>query len=363
MRIFNCSHCGCVVFFESTQCVNCGHELAFVPETLDMAAFQPAADGTPGVWEPVAGADAAAPARWRMCDNRTDYNACNFAVPDGGSEAEEHLCVSCRQTRLAPDLGKPENLFRWTALESAKRRLYYTLARLGLESIEGEAGPAFQFLEDLPGEPPVLTGHADGLITVNVAEADDDERARRRLALGEPYRTLLGHLRHESGHYFWDVLVLRGGQEEAFRAVFGDERQDYAQALEEHYARGPRADWQTAFVSAYAASHPWEDWAETWAHYLHMVDLLETAASYQAQVTIPSAQGPQHTAAINPLGEPAPDFDAMLLCWTPFTLLLNSLTRSLGQQDAYPFALPPAALAKLRFVHDLVRSRTALQKS
>lgn len=365
MRIFNCSHCGSVVFFDSTQCVNCDHVLAFVPEAMDMVAFAPAADGTPDVWEACRGAspEAAAradadalPARWRMCSNRALYNACNFAVPDDGSGAD-CLCVSCSQTRVLPDLSKPENLRRWTALEAAKRRLYYTLARLGLESIEGEPGPQFQFLEDLPGEPAVLTGHANGLITVNVAEADDDERARRRLALGEPYRTLLGHLRHESGHYFWDVLVLRGGQTEAFRAVFGDEQQDYAQALQDHYAQGPCADWQAAFVSAYAAAHPWEDWAETWAHYLHMVDLLETAASYQAQVTIPGAEGAQHTAAIDPFGKPAPRFDAMLLCWTPFTLLLNSLTRSLGQQDAYPFALAPEALAKLRCVHDLVHGR------
>lgn len=364
MRLFHCSHCGCVVFFDSTQCVNCGHTLAFVPEIMDMAAFAPANGDASGAWTlSPPPADPSLPARWYMCGNRTNHHACNFAVADDGGDDNEPLCASCLQTRLAPDLGKPENLRRWTALEAAKRRLYYTLARLGLESIEGEEGPAFQFLEDLPDAPPVLTGHADGLITVNVAEADDDERARRRLALGEPYRTLLGHLRHESGHYFWDVLVLRGGQQEAFRAMFGDERLDYAQALQDHYAQGPRADWQESFVSAYAASHPWEDWAETWAHYLHMVDLLETAASYQAQVAIATAEGARPVAAIDPFGAPPPDFDALLLCWTPFTLLLNSLTRSLGQQDAYPFALPAQALTKLRFVHDLVRSRTHPQKS
>ena len=366
MRLFHCRHCGSVVFFDSTHCVHCGHALAFVPEAMDMVALRPADDGTPGVWTPSRPAGKAAtrraPARWRMCSNHAAYNACNFAVPDDGS-GTDRLCPSCSQTHVVPDLGNPDNLRRWTEFESAKRRLYYTLARLGLENIEGEAGPAFQFLEDVPGEPPVLTGHAEGLITVNVAEADDDERARRRVALGEPYRTLLGHLRHESGHYFWDVLVLRGGQLEAFRAVFGDERQDYAQALEDHYAQGPRADWLSAFVSAYAASHPWEDWAETWAHYLLMIDLLETAASYQAQVTIAGAGGAQHTVAIDPFGQPAPDFDAMLMRWTPFTLLLNSLTRSLGQQDAYPFALAPEALAKLRFVHDLVHRRTSHQKS
>ena len=354
MRIFNCSHCGSIVFFDSTQCVSCGQALAFVPELMAMAAFQPSADGTPGVWE-----SPAATGRWRMCANRTVHNACNFAVLDDGS-GEDCLCVSCRQTRLAPDLGKPENLRRWTALEAAKRRLYYTLARLGLESIEGEEGPAFQFLEDLPGEEPVLTGHANGLITVNVAEADDDERARRRLALGEPYRTLLGHLRHESGHYFWDVLVLRGGQEEAFRTVFGDERLDYAQALQDHYAQGPRADWQSAFVSAYAAAHPWEDWAETWAHYLHMIDLLETAACYQVGITVPDPAASVRQQVADPFALPRPGFQEMVRQWVPLTLVLNSLNRSLGQHDAYPFALSAGALRKLHFVHDLVQARRSI---
>jgi hypothetical protein len=209
----------------------------------------------------------------------------------------------------------------------------------------------FEFLADQPGQP-VLTGHAQGVITLNVAEADDAERVKRRVEMHEPYRTLLGHFRHESGHYYWDRLVDEGGRVEAFRQVFGDERADYGQALQAHYARGGALpDWQEHYVSAYATAHPWEDWAETWAHYLHMVDLLETAAAYNTRVSLPG-QGIGLDEVINPLGTARPSFDALVRQWVPLTLMVNSLNRSLGQEDAYPFALSPNALGKLRFVHD-----------
>ena len=202
--------------------------------------------------------------------------------------------------------------------------------------------------------PGIVTGHHGGTITLNVAEADDDERARRRIALHEPYRTLIGHLRHESGHFYWDRLVRDADKLDAFRAVFGDERLDYATALSEHYAQGARTDWSHHHVSAYAAAHPWEDWAETWAHYLHMVDLLETAAAYATGLNLPGANAAPREHVANPFGQPAPGFDTMVRQWVPLTLLLNSLNRSLGQQDAYPFALSAGALRKLRFVHDTI---------
>lgn len=385
MKLFHCSHCGYVVFFDSFQCVHCASTLAFIPERLEMSALAPV-EGSEELWEvrpPEAATAQVAPAlhvlasatpdasnaplRYRLCSNRKGYNACNFTVlcdgtadlpeADPAEESAGHLCVSCLQTRVLPDLSDVNNQRRWTDIELAKRRLYYTLAMLNLQHIEGETGPVFEFLADVPGEPAVLTGHANGVITLNVAEADDDERARRRVALGEPFRTLLGHLRHESGHYFWDVLVLRGGHVDAFREVFGDERRDYKEALEEHYANTPHTGWQDQFVSAYATAHPWEDWAETWAHYLHMVDLLETAESYKTEVTVPGPHDAPRYAMVNPFGKPAPDFDQMLSSWVPLTLLLNSLTRSLGQLDAYPFALSAGAQQKLRFVHSLVHGQ------
>lgn len=368
MRVFNCDHCGHLVFFDSVQCLHCGSALAFLPDQLSMAALTPA-DGTgemggsggsggsgeSRLWRRMGGRDAGR--YYRMCRNHGLYRACNFALSADDPQA---LCVSCRQTRMLPDLSEPANLGRYQQIETAKRQLFYTLARLGLEPAPGRTGPVFELLADLPGEAAILTGHHGGTITLNIAEADDAERARRRIALGEPYRTLIGHLRHESGHFYWDSLVRDGGLVEAFRSLFGDERQDYAAAIDAHYARsqvqgGAPDDWSAQHVSAYAAAHPWEDWAETWAHYLHMIDLLETAASYQARVTIPAPQSATPQPIGDPYASPRPAFQEMLRQWVPLTLMLNSLNRSLGQNDAYPFALSPGAMRKLRFVHDLVQ--------
>ncbi len=366
MRAFNCDHCGHLVFFDSTCCVHCGSTLAFVPEWLRMAALTPALPTGAAAVPAVQALPTAAPAtelwqtmdaghtgsgRWRLCSNHTTYQACNFAVP---ADDPQTLCISCRQTRWLPDLSDPANLRRWKVIEDAKRRLFYTLARLHLTRLDGVAAPEFEFLADQPGQP-VMTGHRSGTIVLNVAEADDDERTRRRMALHEPYRTLIGHLRHESGHFYWDVLVhAQPHALEQFRALFGDERQDYGQALQAHYHVGPAGPygWEEQHVSAYATAHPWEDWAETWAHYLHMVDLMETAASYRTQLTIPGELGP-HTMQ-DPFTPQGRNFDAMLRAWVPLTLLLNSLNRSLGQDHAYPFALSRGAITKLRFVHDLL---------
>jgi hypothetical protein len=342
------------VFFENVKCLQCGSDLAFLPDRLNVAAVEPVPeDGT--VWQPrLRGKSPNAAGRYRPCENHTTRNACNFMVR---AEDPNPLCVSCRLTRVIPNLSKNGNAERWYRLEVAKRRLFYTLAKLGLLCADppgGQAdGPVFEFLEDQPGRQ-VLTGHADGVITINVAEADEAERVARREAMHEPYRTLLGHFRHESGHYYWDRLIAEGGRQDAFRQVFGDERQDYAQALQDHYARGGTLpDWQDKFVSAYATAHPWEDWAETWAHYLHMVDLLETASWYDTRLTIPG-EGTEIEEVVNPLETGKPDFDVLVEQWVPLTLLVNSLNRSLGQDDAYPFALSPGALEKLRFVHDVI---------
>ena len=243
MRVFNCDHCGHLVFFDSVQCLHCGSALAFLPDVLTIAALAPAPQDGADLWRRRGGRGGSdySGRLYRMCRNHTEHQACNFAVP-ANDYAE--LCVSCRQTRVLPDLSEPANMGRWMQIEAAKRRLFYSLARLGLEPAPGRTGPVFEFLAEVPGGPPVLTGHHSGTITLNVAEADDDERARRRIALGEPYRTLIGHLRHESGHFYWDQLVRDGGRLEDFRQMFGDERQDYAAALEAHYAKGnDLGDW------------------------------------------------------------------------------------------------------------------------
>jgi hypothetical protein len=282
MKTFHCQYCGNPVFFENVRCLQCGSVLAFLPDRMAIAAVEPVPQKKNFWRRRLRARRTVSRQHYRMCANSTQYQACNFGVP---ADDPNPLCVSCRQTRVLPDLSIAANRDRWLRIEAAKRRLFYTLARLGLASPTlpgGERdGPVYEFLADLPGQR-VMTGHLHGVITLNVAEADDAERTRLRVAMHEPYRTLLGHLRHESGHYYWDHLIRDGGQLEAFRAVFGDERVDYAQALQAYYARGGAiAQWQDRHVSAYASAHPWEDWAETWAHYLHMVDLMENCRVVQ----------------------------------------------------------------------------------
>ena len=240
-----------------------------------------------------------------------------------------------------------------------KRRLLFTLIELGLPVThrvdDPERGLAFDFIADAdPASAPVLTGHANGVITINIAEADDAERERRRTALHEPYRTLLGtHAPRE-----WALLLGRSlagtPHLEVFRALFGDERADYAAALRAHYANGAPPDWPDHFVSAYATSHPWEDWAESWAQYLHMVDTTETAAACGLSLKPRRRDEPAALEIPVPVSPRPAAFQELMDSWFPLTYVLNNLNRGLGHADAYPFVLSPAAVAKLKFVDDVV---------
>lgn len=351
MKVFHCDHCGRLLFFENSTCVNCGRAVAFLPDIADVGSLDADADG---LWRsPLGGAEGR---RYRLCQNYSDRQICNWAVPEGEDNA---YCASCRLTHVIPDLTGRDAVLGLYRLEGAKRRLIYTLLALDLpvrsRTDDPAAGLAFEFKADTPGAPgPVLTGHADGIITINLAEADDAERERRRVAVHEPYRTLLGHMRHESGHYYWDRLIRDTDELGAFRATFGDERADYTAALAAHYQQGPPADWQARFVSAYASAHPWEDWAETWAHYLHMVDTLETAAACGVSLR-PRRPDEPALAPVPPAIATTPwPFERLLDGWFPLTYMLNNLNRGLGLGDAYPFVLSDPAVAKLRLVHDVV---------
>jgi hypothetical protein len=250
-----------------------------------------------------------------------------------------------------------KNHERWEKLELAKRRCIYTFLKLGLpiESAPGSNEPSlkFSFLQDKENAP-VKTGHENGMITVNVAEADDDEREHRRLTFHEPYRTLVGHFRHESGHFYWDRLIANSPNLNRFRELFGDETADYDAALQAYYKQGAPAGWQTRTVTAYASSHPWEDWAETWAHYLHIMDTLETAAGFGVSVNPDNAanNASQKNSPVMFSGQM--DFDAMLAEWIPLTCALNSINRGMGLSDLYPFVIPPAVVEKLRFIHEVI---------
>ena len=231
--------------------------------------------------------------------------------------------------------------------EAAKRRLVFQLLelRLPVRSYQEneEMGVVFDLLSSTHG--PVTTGHQDGVITLDVSESDDVHREWVRRRLDEPYRTVLGHFRHEIGHYYWPILVENGGHIDRYREIFGDEREDYQAAMSRHYSNGAPDDWAQSYVSAYATMHPWEDWAETFAHVLHILDTLQTAVSFDLRVV-----GERN--AREPLHEP---FERVIDAWLPLTYALNAVNRSMGKDDLYPFVLPPAVLEKLAFVHGLVR--------
>ena len=351
MKLFECRHCGQVLYFENVRCERCGHVLGFDPTSADLLTLRRRGDA----WFPVDGAGRS----YLFCGNAV-HAACNWlvAVEAGG----EGFCASCRLNHVIPDIGVAENADRWRRLEAAKRWLVYGLLRLGLavpnKADQPQTGIAFDLLSDdgvTPhGEARVMTGHDNGLITINIAEADDAAREQMRRALDEPYRTPLGHFRHEIGHYYWDRLVRDGGRLDRFRAVFGDESGDYAGSLQRHYAGGPPPGWQQLYVSAYASAHPWEDFAETWAHYLHMVDTLETADAFGLRLRPKAGDDP--SLALETGFDPyrQADFGGLIEAWLPLTLAANGLNRSMGLPDAYPFVLSPAALDKLRFVHDVI---------
>jgi hypothetical protein len=320
--------------FEAVACLACGTTLGFDPDA--------------GL---ITGRQGRVP-----CANAV-LVGCNWLLTSGDSPGE--LCRSCRLTRtrpddadLAPDSPTAKAL---SAAEAAKRRLVFQLLELGLGVLphDGERGLAFDLLSG--AAEPVVIGHADGVVTIDLAEGDDAHREQRRRELAEPYRTMLGHLRHETGHYFWTVLVEPGpAQLESFRSLFGDERSDYGEALRRHYEQDPPDEWVDDYVSAYATAHPWEDWAETFAHYLHIRDTVQTTAAFGMLITGPRLEPELMAAPSLELGD---RFEDILDDWLPLTYALNAVNRSMGRDDLYPFVLSPAVVTKLAFVHRLVLAR------
>jgi len=354
MRLSSCHCCGQMVFFESISCTRCGARLGFSVDELCIITLEEAEGG---LWRKAATGDEAP--RYRDCANHAQHDVCNWLVRADDAHA---FCVSCRLNRTIPDLSGPENRLLWSRLETEKRRLVYGLLRLGLPvqpQNEDPNGLAFDFLADSQAGgngDRVLTGHASGLITLNIAEADPLQRERMRTQMGEPYRTIIGHFRHESGHYYWDRLVRDSQWIDLYREMFGEERSDYGEALQRHYANGPPMDWDEHFVSTYASSHPWEDWAESWAHYLHIIDTLETA--YQFGLGVRPRVATDDALHAQTIYDPyrQNEFESVIEDWLPLTYALNSLNRSMGHDHVYPFVLAPPVIAKLALVHRIVQS-------
>jgi hypothetical protein len=331
VKVFSCPGCGQLVFFANTACVRCGTSFVFDPERRVMRVL---GDGV------------------ERC-GQAQRNGCNWiaATHDG-------RCRSCELTRTVPEVDDDVVLARLRVAEEAKRRLFLQVRSLGLtleprDEARG-TGVAFDLLQGTPGQP-VMTGHLGGIITLDLAESDDVHRERVRTKLSEPYRTVLGHLRHEIGHSFFPVLV-GAADLDAVRARFGDETADYQAALDRHYRDGAPTGWAEDHISEYATMHPAEDWAETFAHYLHIRGVLQTAASYGLRLDGPQLPvAPSIPLHADPARLDPDDLDAVIATWLPLSFALNAVTRSMGEGDLYPFVLAPRVLAKLAVIHDLVR--------
>lgn len=356
MRIFECTRCHHATFFENTRCVHCDAVLAYDFEQDKMLSLEPMAHTPPSNQPSSIYQSFTDRQKYHLCQNNSQYGVCNSAIAEKNSG---QYCSSCQLNELIPDLSVAGNHAAWQAVEQAKRRLIYTLYQLGLPVNRDKnglpTGLRFAFLADSIGQNNVMTGHDAGLITINIAEADAPFREKLRVDMGEGYRTLLGHFRHEIGHFYWDILVRNSKWLSEFRTLFGDENQNYGEALQRHYECGPVPGWQSDFISSYATMHPWEDWAETWAHYMHMIDTLETARFYglslDARISLDA-----ETLSTGSIAVKKADFKELMAGWIPLTVALNSLNRSMGLKDPYPFELTSHIVQKIEFVHRLINN-------
>lgn len=356
MKTFNCQ-CGNRVFFLNSHCEQCKRELGYFPRLGLMGALEPAGQY---IWT----SSGITPdgRHYRKCNNYSMEDVCNWMVEVSDPEL---FCWACRLNEIIPDLSRPRFRYFWYKLESAKRYLMYGLYQLRLPVVskrqDKAKGLAFAFLADPDPESGddsrIHTGHANGLITINVSEADDVARTQMRELQRERYRTLLGHFRHEAGHYYWDQLVRDSPETLAeFRELFGDEMRDYRAALDLHYSNGPPAGWQQHYVSSYASAHPWEDWAECWAHYLHMIDTLETAHVFGlVPGGVSELEAERQQIEFNPSHEA---FASLIERWVQLTVAMNALSRSMGLPDAYPFVLPAITRRKLEYIHHLIAANS-----
>jgi hypothetical protein len=361
-RAYKCGVCGNPIFFRNSFCLKCQTSLGYEPNLARMISIVPIPNTNEWrVTENSGKIEGISPA-YRRCANLNTPALCNWLLSDHGIGAREGLCIACRLNRTIPNLSVPENGVLWGRFEEAKRRMVSTLLALEIPVSSKEENPekglAFDFLRSPENGPRVLTSHDNGLITMNIEEADPAVRESIRERLNEPYRTLLGHFRHEVGHYYWDRLISDTKWLDEFRLLFGDERADYGEAMARNYKEGPPFDWQQRFVSSYASSHPWEDWAETWAHLLHMTDTLATAWSFGLDPRVLDLEiDPYEKEELYLPDDPgAARFLGFLNAWIALSAVMNEMSRGMGETDFYPFALPRLAVKKLQFIAVVVRT-------
>ncbi|WP_047546134.1 putative zinc-binding metallopeptidase [Psychroserpens sp. Hel_I_66] len=346
MKVFECNNCNHAVFFENYTCDNCGHLTGYRDKDRKMLTFNTKSKSLVSDKERIA---------YKYCKNKT-YNVCNWIIEEN---SPEEYCNACQLNRTIPNLTDVNNFQNWKDLEIAKHRLIYQLQKIGLplpSKMKSEEGLCFDFVEQ-EQDPSLMTGHANGVITILLREADSVKREQMRKQFLESYRTLVGHLRHEVGHYFWDRLVNTNPQVlDEFRAIFGDERENYGDALQAYYKNGAPKDWQKSYISKYATSHAWEDWAETWAHYLHIMDMVETAYFFRINVKpLGIKRSTKTKVSLDPYT--IKNFDAIIKKCMPLSFAVNSINRAMGIPDVYPFVITPAVISKMKFIHSLLLSK------
>jgi hypothetical protein len=329
VKAFRCRACDNPLYFENSRCVHCGTRLGFSREERALVPV----DGDGGYVD-------GAGEKWHLCRNLS-LSGCTWLT-----QVEDGQCFSCSLTRTRPHDDDARGLANFPAAERAKRHLLFELDTLGFPIVgkqtDPENGLAFDLLSSV--EENVVIGHANGLITIDLAESEAAHRVKVRENLGEPYRTMLGHFRHEVGHYYQWQLVRDGELLERCRELFGDETKDYQGEIDRHYAEGPPAGWESAYISSYATMHPFEDFAETWAHYLHICDTIQTASEYGL-------------ATVGTVSSFSSFRDVVVGIWVPLSVALNMINRSMGHEDLYPFVIPKDVLDKLDFVAELAGKR------
>lgn len=344
MKIYNCSKCGNPLYFENSICLSCNNKVGFDPDLLSFVTLvESDNDNYADIKNPQN--------KYRFCKNAAE-STCNWLIQ---ITQENEFCKACALNRTIPSLINDDNRARWQRIEIAKHRLIYSLIRLKLpfkpKINNDDEGLAFDFITESSPNEKIMTGHINGVITLNTEEADEIELIRHKIDLGERYRTLLGHFRHETGHFYWNILLNEKTKLKKFRLLFGDEQKDYSLSLQGYYQSGAPVNWNEYFISPYASSHPWEDWAETWAHYMHMMDTLETA--YQFGINIQPNKKRLMAAQINNDPYKIRSFNNLLNMWIPFTFSANSLNRSMGYADFYPFIISETVKKKLEFIHTI----------
>ncbi|MGK0413903.1 MAG: hypothetical protein ACJA1B_002120 [Polaribacter sp.] len=344
MKIFQCGNCNHAIFFENVTCENCGHLSGYRAEDFKMLTFNFSNDALISDREGVA---------YKFCKNK-EYEVCNWVLE---KDSPEEFCSACQLNRTIPKLSDADNFENWTHMEIAKHRVIYQLQKVGLslpnKMDNDEVGLCFDFVSN-KSNPKLMTGHANGVVTILIREGNSVLREKARKQLSEPYRTLVGHLRHEVGHYFWDRLIRDYPDTLAeFRSIFGNDELDYGKALNTYYKNGAPENWQKSFISEYATSHAWEDWAETWAHYLHIMDMVETGYFFRLSVK-PAGKKNKLKTRISFDPYKVENFDKIIENCVPLSFAVNSMNRAMGVPDIYPFVISPIIVEKLRFIHRLL---------